>query len=137
MNQSTMYIDINSRSEYIDEGRCGGWSTSHTKTFKCAKCKQPIGTGYKPSTKFCPNCGTELNGKTDDFFIKKAKSLIAKDNRLKKKLLSEVNGSNYYKISGQIANLDEDIKDLNEAICNWKKFGSGSLPVGYGKVMNR
>ena len=132
MANNTLYVTIGSESHESGDYRCGGITTSYYKVFRCAKCRSIISTKTTPSSKFCPECGAALNGKVEDSYLDAGKKSIATINRNKKKLLKTINGDNYYKVSKQITELDEEINDIEEAIDNWKHFNySGSLPTGY------
>lgn len=132
MVSNTLYVTVGSRSYESGDYRCGGTVTDYYKEFRCIKCRKIISTKSAPSAKFCPECGAELNGKVKDDYVEAGKKSLATAKRAKNKVLKTVNGDNYYKVSKQISELDEEINDIDEAIYNWKNFNySGSLPTGY------
>lgn len=135
MVSNTLYVTIGSRSYEAGDYRCGGTVTDYYKEFHCAKCRKIISTKIAPKSKFCPECGAELNGKVEDAYVEAGKKLLATTKRNKTKLIKTVNGDNYYTVSKQITELDKEINDIEEAIDNWKNFNySGSLPTGYDKL---
>lgn len=132
MANNTLYVTVGRRSYEDGDYRCWGTVTDYYKEFHCIKCRKIIGTKIVPKSKFCPECGAELNGKVEDAYVKDGKKLLATTKRNKNKLLKTVNGDNYYTVSKQITELDKEINDIEEAIDNWKNFNySGSLPTGY------
>lgn len=132
MKNNTLYVTIGSESYEDGDYRCGGTVTDYYKRYRCCKCRKVVGTYNVPTAKFCPNCSAELNGKVKDDYLTAGKKRIAAAKRRKTNILKTINGDNYYKVSEQIAELDEEIHDTEEAIANWRRFNySGSLPTGY------
>lgn len=137
MVSNTLYVTIGSRSYEDGDYRCWGTVTDYYKEFHCVKCRKIIGTKIAPKSKFCPECGAELNGKVKDVYVEAGKKSLAAAKRAKTKVLKTINGDNYDKVSKQITELDKEINDVEEAIDNWKNFNySGSLPTGYNILMS-
>lgn len=137
MKDNTLYVTVGSKSYEDGDYRCGGTVTDYYKKYCCCKCGKAISTKRSPSAKFCPKCGAKLNGKVEDDYLTAGKKRIAAAKKRKTNILKTVNGDNYYKVSEQIAELDEEIQYTEEAIANWRKFNySGSLPTGYELLKN-
>lgn len=132
MKDSTIYIKLDSRSYETGDYRSGGTTTAYFKVYCCKKCNHGVNT----SDKFCPRCGTPLNGKIDDYFKDKCSKLLAKRRRERTKILKTVNGDNYYEISKVIEKLDKEIDCIEYALFDWKHWNhEGSLPMGYNTIM--
>lgn len=132
MKNSTIYIKLNSESYETGDYRSGGTVTDYFKIYCCKKCNCKVDV----SNKFCPKCGTQLNGKVDDYFKDKCSKLRTKKRREKNKLLETINGENYYKTSEMIKKLDEEIEYIDNVLINWKHWNcKGDLPSGYSTIM--
>ena len=136
--ENTLYITLGSRTYEDGDYRCWGTRTDYYKEFRCIKCRKVIGTKTVPNVKFCSNCGKEINGKVEDYFVARCRKARTSTKNKRNRLLKTINSDNYNTVSKQITEIDKNIENIEQALKHWKDFNyKGDLPTGYNYIMEK